>query len=206
MNKRALRHELRILKKVSYWWFFVAGVLFLFVAVLGLRANNQRMIDLRQAVFDADEQDGDVETALRNLRSHVYAHMNTDLSAGENPVKPPIQLKYRYERLVIQENAQLNENNETVYTDAQNFCEQKIATGFSGRNRLDCIREYVDANGATVQEVFIPEDLYKFDFISPRWSPDLAGLSIVAAILCLATALASYVSQQLIRKELRSHN
>ncbi len=207
MSKRKLHHYLTRLRTVPVWLFLVLAVFFGVVAVLAMRANNQKMIELREAVFVADEQGGDIETALRDLREHVYSHMNTDLAAGDNAIRPPIQLKYHYERLVLAENAGLSANNETVYTDAQNHCEQAVPTGLLGRNRLNCIREYIDSRGVqTTEEVHIPDALYKFDFASPRWSPDLAGISLVAAALCLALSAALLASEYTLRQRLRKHH
>ncbi len=204
VDNKKLHHLLARIRRLPHWGFFVAGVILLFVAAFALRANNQHMIELRQAVFAADEQDGDVESALRELREYVYAHMNTDLAAGDNAIKPPIQLKYRYERLVLAENAKLSTSNETIYTDAQNHCEQAVSTGFSGRNRLDCIKEYVDAHGVQTQAVNVPDALYKFDFISPTWSPDLAGWSLVAAALCFVAFTVLFLIEHIIRRRLRN--
>jgi len=206
MDKRRLHHYSTKLRAVPYWGLFIAGVLLLFVSVIALRSNNQQMIELRQAVFTADEQDGDVEKALKDLREHVYSHMNTSLTAGDNAIRPPIQLKYRYERLVIAEKTKQNVNNETIYTDAQNYCEQQISSGFSGSNRLQCIRDYIDRNGTQTTDVSIPDDLYKFDFVSPTWSPDLAGLSLLAAIICFGLFGLLQLSQLLIRHELKSRH
>lgn len=163
------------------------------------------MIALRETVFTADQENGDVETALRELREYVYAHMNTDLASGENAIRPPIQLKHRYERLVEAEQAKLQaqSGNEDLYTAAQEHCERQQPSGFSGSNRLPCIREYLDAHGGQPpKEVVIPEDLYKFDFISPAWSPDLAGWSIVAAALCFILFALHVGSEYVIRRQL----
>jgi len=206
MDKKRLHHKLTRLERIPYWGLFIAGVLLLFVSVFALRANNQTMIELRQAVFTADEQDGDVEKALTDLREYVYSHMNTSLTSGDNAIRPPIQLKYRYERLVIAEQAKQNTDNETIYTDAQNFCEQQISTGFSGRNRLECIKTYIDTNGIKTTEVNIPDDLYKFDFISPSWSPDLAGFSLLASIICFMLFAVASISKLIIKRELKSHH
>ncbi len=206
MDKRKLNNFLALSKKVPYWGFFIAGVLLLFISVFALRANNQRMIELKQAVFVADEQNGDVEKALTDLREYVYSHMNTNLTSGDNAIRPPIQLKYRYERLVIEEKASQNIGNESIYTDAQNFCEQQISTGFSGRNRLECIEEYVDSKGITTTEVNIPDDIYKFDFVSPSWSPDLAGFSLLAAIISFIIFGFFLISQTVIKTTLKRNN
>lgn len=169
--------------------------------------NNQRMITLREQVFVADEKGGDVETALVTLREYVYSHMNTDLTAGENAIHPPIQLKYRYERLVASEQSKQQTGNGDIYTAAQDHCEKTQPQGFSGSNRLPCIREYLDSHGvSTAKEVHIPEDMYKFDFESPAWSPDLAGISIVLASTCIALLAIKLISEQVLSQQLKKHN
>ncbi|MBA2279530.1 hypothetical protein H0V99_03790 [Candidatus Saccharibacteria bacterium] len=207
MDKREAQHLLGFLRKLPNWILLAASIFFLIIAVFALRANNQRMIELRAAVFVADEQDGDVEGALRALREHVYKHMNTDLAAGDNAIKPPIQLKYRYERLVAAEKAKNQNTNDQVYTDAQDYCEQQIASGFSGRGRIPCIQEYVDTHGTPEgKAVTIPEDAYKFDFASPSWSPDLAGWSLVLAALFFGLFVIWIVSEYILHQQLRLHN
>jgi hypothetical protein len=124
-----------------------------------------------------DEQNGDVETALRELRAHVYAHMNSELSGGASNVQQPVQLKYRYERLVTAEKQRVSAANEKIYNDAQVDCERRFPAGLSGSNRLPCIEQYVTSHN--IKERPIPDSLYKFDFAAPRWSPDLAGLSLL---------------------------
>lgn len=163
------------------------------------------MIDLRAAVFAADEQDDDVETALKDLREYVYSHMNTDLASGENAIKPPIQLKYRYERLVEAERAKSQTGTaDNLYIDAQNYCEASQPSGFSGSNRLACIREYLDNNGVSqdVSQIVIPDSLYKFDFVSPSWSPDLAGWSIVLSAVFFLLFIIRTIGELVVHKRL----
>lgn len=157
------------------------------------------MVELRQAVFVADEKNGDVEAALRDLRAHVHGHMNTELTSGDNPIYPPIQLQYRYERLVKAQQDQIAQANSQIYTAAQEFCEQQNPTDFSGRNRVPCIQEYVTSRGVKTQ-VTVPDGLYKFNFVSPRWSPDVAGFSIIFSILFLVAAVALYITQHWLKR------
>jgi hypothetical protein len=146
------------------------------MSVFGLRSNNLAALSLRDNVLKVDQQNGDVETALRQLRIYVYAHMNTDLTSGPNAIKPPIQLKYRYDRLVAIEKDRVSSVNAKVYNDAQTTCEQLFPHGLSGGGRVPCIQDYVTAHGA--KEKTIVDALYKFDFASPVWSSDLAGWSL----------------------------
>jgi hypothetical protein len=205
MNKRKLNHELHQLKAVPIWTFLFLSIVFGLIAVFSLRSNNQKMIDLKDAVFAADEQDGDIETALKELREHVYGHMNTNLAAGDNAIKPPIQLKYRYERLLAAEQAKFGNTNEALYTAAQNHCEQQNPGGFSGSNRIPCIKEYIDAHGGEVKLAEIPKEAYMFDFVSPSWSPDMAGWSIVLAIIFFVLFILHVFAEYFINKRIHEH-
>jgi hypothetical protein len=204
MNKKRLRYIYKQLRRIGYVPLITAILISALITVLSLRSNNQRMITLRTAVFVADEKNGDIEKALRELREYVYAHMNTDLSSGNNAVKPPIQLKFTYDRLVAAEKQRVSEQTSQIYVDAQVDCERRFPSGLSGSNRLPCIQEYVDSHGVTAKP--IPDDLYKFDFASPSWSPDLAGWSLIATILLLVVFAIRLLSGLFIGYELKKHH
>jgi hypothetical protein len=189
MDKKQLHHLWTRLRQVTYWHFLIISIFFALVAVLALRQNNITALHLRDKVIEADQADGDVNKALNNLRSYIYGHMNTNLSTG-NGIYPPIQLKYRYERLVAAEKQRVADANSKIYNDAQNYCEAQFPHGLSGSGRIPCIQQYIDSHG--VKEQSIPDGLYKFDFASPTWSPDLAGCSIVLAIFFGILAIARF--------------
>ena len=158
------------------------------ICAFSLRANNQHMVQLRQAVYNADQKGEGVLPALTELQSYVTSHMNTKLDSGASAVYPPIQLKYTYDRLVQARSDKISQTNTQTYNEAQKFCEAQNSTDFSGRNRVPCIEKYVQSNG--VQLVPISDALYKFSFVSPVWSPDLAGFSLFTTIvLAVATII-----------------
>jgi len=152
------------------------------------------MIALREQVYQADKDNGDINGALQNLRSYVYGHMNTDLSGGSG-IKPPIQLSNTYARLQAGQ-----EQNADLYIEAKNYCEAKIPAdvSISGRGRIQCITDYVTSHGA--KPVNVPAGLYEFDFLSPSWSPDLAGWSLVVTIIFLALFVISFLQSFLSRR------
>lgn len=172
---------LQKIKTQSYFSFLVLFIIFGLTLILALRQNNAQMIKLRNDVYAADRNNGDVNLALNRLRSYVYGHMNTNLSTGTG-VKPPIQLPYTYQRL--QSAAEQDANSANLYTDAENYCQAKIpaSQSVSGRARISCVTEYITSRGGK-QAAQIPTSLYQFDFVSPSWSPDLAGWSLVATVL-----------------------
>jgi preprotein translocase subunit SecF len=203
MDKKQLHHLWTKLRVVKPWYFAVLAIVSGVICIFALRSNNEHMITLRDAVYTADKNNSNVEQALQNLRKYVYSHMNTDLAAGPNAVHPPIQLKYTYDRLVQIESQSIQSVNSNLYTDAQSYCQALIPTGFSGRYREGCINQYVTTHGASAQTV--PKNLYEFDFVSPKWSPDLAGWSLIATVLLALAALVFWALEDLIRARLKRH-
>ena len=145
MNKRSLYRIWSWLRHIKPWYFLIVAIVSAVVCVFSLRANNEHMVVLRDAVYSADINNTDVQTALGQLQAYVTSHMNTNLSTGNNPVYPPIQLKYTYNRSLQAQTKQLVNSNSGL--------------------------------------ALIPDSLFKFDFISPTWSPDMAGWSLLGAIL-----------------------
>jgi hypothetical protein len=201
-DKRRLHHLWTRIRPLSPWYFLALSLISSCMFIYAMRQNNLTMISLRDKVFAADEANTDVEQPLRELREYVYAHMNTNLSSGTN-IKPPIQLKYRYDRLVSAEKERVAAINAKIYNDAQVYCEQQNPTGFSGRGRVPCIEDYVSTHGTKEQPIL--DATYKFDFASPRWAPDLAGWSLVAATVFFILFVVRYALERLIKAELHNH-
>ena len=160
------------------------------LCVLALRQNNLKMVELRAAVYEADENNGDVETALNELRLFVYSHMNTNLSSGSS-TEAPIQLVNRFNVAVEAEQARIaaltGEVNQ-VYVDAQHQCE---VSGVPLTIRAQCMQDYVSTHVKGIQELNLPDkSFYTFNFASPTWSPDLAGwLLVVTAMFAVLLML-----------------
>ena len=180
-DKKRLHHTWTRIRSIKIWYLVVAFICMVGITAFALRHNNQQMIVLRDKVYQADKNNQDVEAALYDLRTYVYGHMNTSLSTGKTAVYPPIQLKYTYERLLTAQQESVKRQNEQIYTEAQKHCEQLHPESYSGGPRVPCIRDYVAGKGVQVKD--IPDSVYKFDFIAPTWSPDLAGLSLVITVM-----------------------
>lgn len=171
------------MRPIRPWYFLVLALLTGAVCVAALRANNLHMAGLRQAVYTADKNGSGVTQALQSLQVYVTTHMNTDLSTGPNAPYPPIQLQYTYDRAVQAAGQAATMANTQIYTDAQHYCEQQDPTDFSGRNRVPCVQQYIESHGVNLPT--IADGLYQFDFVSPSWSPDLAGWSLIVTLLSL---------------------
>lgn len=202
MNKRKLHHILVALRPISHWYFVIIFALGASAAAIALRQNNLTAIQLRDKVFQADKENGDTEAALQELRQFTYSHMNTNL-ASDTGIYPPIQLKYTYDRLVAAEQKRVEGDNRDIYNQAQQYCEANFPQGLSGGNRLPCIKQYIDEHGKPdAKPRAIPDDLYKFDFVAPTWSPDLAGWSLVVAGLSLVLLVTRLIAQVWIKHQL----
>ena len=178
MRQKNYRSDRKSMYKIIV--FGILTVISIFLFFTGMISNGNGAVQRFNALNAVDQAGGDVEKALKELRSFIYSHMNTEIG-GANGIYPPIQLKGTYERLVASEEARVKDANDLLYPEAQAFCEANGNQGFSGRNRTECIAEYIEKNGTKAQEV--EEAYYKYDFTAPRWSPDLAGYSLIASII-----------------------
>lgn len=201
MNIRKLHHYYRNIAFVKAWYFLVPALVFALLAVHGLRSNYSTMVKLREAVYVADQQDGDVEGALVQLRSHVHSHMNTNLTSGRNAIRPPIQLKARYDRLVTAEAERVKAANVNINKEAEQVCGARFPNAGFNAPRVACIQDYVGAKAT--KERAVPDQLYKFDFVSPRWSLDLAGTSILLAVIFITLFFARLILEYYLRRKLR---
>ncbi len=182
----------RISARAFLYLFIVSSI----ICIFALRHNNQQMVKLRSAVYAADKKNGDVNTALNSLRRYVYAHMNTNLSSGNNNIKPPIQLEYTYQRLKDAQQSKIDAENSKIYTDAELYC-QSINHAYFGTTRVPCVQNYVINHGVKKANINIPAGLYEFDFVSPTWSPDLAGFSLLASLIFLVAFLFKFSASKL---------
>jgi hypothetical protein len=194
MNKHktyGLWHRLKNQSLILLSVLFVASIA---VSIYSLRSNNLNMIKLREAVYTADQQNGDIETALNNLREYVHGHMNTNLTSGDASSEAPIQLVGQFNRAVETEQARiavLGSANQ-VYVNAQKECE---VSSLPLTARAQCMQDYITTYGNGAPQLNLPpKEAYVFDFISPFWSPDLAGWSIVLTALIGLLLVARLIS------------
>src|SRR5579884_3652914 len=182
MNKRHLHHLYTKTRWLKPRYILILTLLSTLFCLMALRANNEHMLKLRNDVYAADKAGTDVIKPLDQLQAYVTRHMNTNLADGPNAVYPPIQLQYTYQRLVEAQGSQLATTNSQLYSQAQAYCEKQDPVDFSGHNRVPCIEQYVLGH-SSITLPQIPDSLYKFSFVSPVWSPDLAGWSLLATII-----------------------
>jgi hypothetical protein len=166
-----------------------------YLSVYNLRQNNLEMLRLREAVFTADREDGDINEALLKLQNFVVSHMNTTLpKLGDQKA---IQLKYTYERKVAAEDSRVAAARTTLNSEATEYCQKTYPTS-SFTVRSQCVQDYFTAH--PVKDVEIPVELYSYDFFTPLWVPDLAGLSLLVSAILAVALLFKLLSWLIVRR------
>ena len=150
-------------------------------STIALRSNNMQMIELRQSLLAADRTGDNVDKALYDLRFYVVNHMNTSVSTnGSN--EPPIQLVNTYYRAILQREVYDATINKTTsrYNAAVKQCKGEIDL----YKQVSCVENYLTTHGNGITNPNLPNKmLYEFNFVSPWWSPDAAGLLIIASVV-----------------------
>lgn len=190
-SKRWLHHMVRVTRGLKVWQLLVLFGLMLFVSATLLRLNNLGMVAKRDAVLAADKKND--QTALRqalvDLQQYVGAHMNANLHGG-------LYLQDSYNRaqdaaLAAQADTNADQGN-PIYQQAIAECRGRFRGGSVSyqNDYLPCIIAKLGSAlpGADPSTALkLPRaDLYRYDFVSPPWSPDLAGFAVLlTAVICL---------------------
>lgn len=188
-DKRDIRQAVRRIRRVKTWQLVILLVMSAFVSATFLRLNNVGMVERREAVYAADEA-GDLEQLERrlyDLQRYVSSHMNA------NPGRIALENSYvrYYERALeeFKENIARQSSNDVVQR-VREVCDAEAAAGGWGRfttqadpRYVECIsrewEKYPAAATSDVQFVPPPVQPYYHTFVSPLWSPDYAGWSVL---------------------------
>ena len=204
-DKRRVQRSIRQLQRVKTWQLVILLILATFLAATFLRLNNIGMIERRSAVLAADEADDSEATINRlyDLQRYVSSHMNTDMGKG-------VYLESSYKRdyqKAIDQAASDSKPNGTIYKKAQDVC----APQFSRYSYayLQCttseLAKYPAASDPASAVKTPLADTYLHVFVSPLWSPDFAGWSVVLWILLALMLVTRIISLLALRIMLRQH-
>lgn len=200
MNKRKLHHYWRLLESIKTWHLVVLLAILFSLSIWELRNNSQNLEPLINRVVAADKAGENVDEAIKELGDYINGHMNARLDE-------PVQLAYSYDRAAqkIIKKAQATANGD-IYRKAQRACEDPSVLLSV---RAACVQDYVLKNappGQTPQALEFPDKaLYTYSFVSPAWSPDLAGWLLVAMALTAAAVFGRVLAGKLIRQSLKRH-
>lgn len=203
--KERLRHRLKQLKAVKTWQLLVLLLLSTLVSATLLRLNNLTMIDLRRDVVNADEKgdEAQLEQSVNNLARYVRSHMNTGLGDA-------FYLTAAYERarqVAVQAAGDTSNPDSALYQQASVQCQNSSERARAG-GYVPCVLNKVRElgnNEALVSELRLPNaELYSINFVSPLWSPDAAGWSVlltgVIIVLIVARITGAIVLRLLLKR------
>lgn len=205
IDKRKIHHMLSGLRHIKTWHLLVALVILGGLSVFLLRQNNLGMVELRNLVKQADEQNGNIEQALTDLQRYVSSHMNTSLGQG-------IFLEHAYQRAYdaeIQKAASVVNPNSQAYQQVETRCRQQHAANFSAY--IVCVENgmkgLAPGSDPLANVKAPPQDLFKYNFASPSLSFDWAGLMVFATLLVAALLIlrvAGFITLRLLLR-VKSH-
>lgn len=194
MDKGKLHHWWRVLRGVKTWQLVLLLLVFGLLSTWLLRQNNLGMIERRNLVKMADEQAKDVHKALANLQVYVAAHMNT--SMGDKGVYLEHTYQKAYER-AVQEAMQSGNSTNDIYTRADKECQTTFSKTASYQAYAQCVADKIAALGGgndPLSALKAPAtDLYRYNFISPLWTPDAAGIFVAITLFIAALLVARIV-------------
>lgn len=202
-DRRQVRNNIRQLQKVKTWQLVLVLVLLIFVAATFLRMNNTNMVQRRNAVAAADKSGNiqDITARIYDLQRWSSGHMNADSGT--------FYLQEQYNRdaqRALTDTASISEESARAHAEAEAVC-HPLFQGYSVAYMQCFLAELAKHPGSdTLPEPTLPNPaLYRYSFVSPLWSPDWAGLSVVACIIVLIVIMARAASLLVLRVLLRRH-
>lgn len=178
------RAKIKRLQRLKTWQLIVLFMMAGFMSATFLRLNNVGMVERRQAVYSADEEGSStLQSRLYDLQRYVASHMNAD------PGKIALDKSYQRDNQK-QKEAYASQVATTphadAYTKAEAVCGPRArAQGWRWPDMryTQCLKEELEKipGGEAVVKEFqpIPPEPYYHTFVSPVWSPDFAGWSLV---------------------------
>lgn len=209
LDKGKLHHRLTVLRRLKVWQLLIITILVGFMAATALRLNNLGMVERRDAVYSADKR-GDkaqIKSAISELQNYVSSHMNTDLGSG-------VYLESSYNRardVALKRAGNASNPNSAVYQKASIECRSRFVGGVASfrNDYVQCVIERVASlNRAAdpLNSLQLPRaDLYRYDFVSPLISFDLAGILSLATIFLIGVIIARITLVIAYRLLLKTH-
>ncbi len=205
VDKGRVRRSIKQLQRVKTWQLVILLILAVVLTATFLRLNNIGMVQRRNAVTAADEAGNDTNTISRlyDLQRYVSAHMNTDMGKG-------VYLEAGYKRAVQAAYDKVSQDtnpNGNIYEKAQQVCAPKF-TRWSPAYVQCTTSELAKYPAAPNLEAAVNLPLasnYLHVYISPLWSPDFAGWSVLVCIALIIMIIARLISLIVLRIILRQH-
>ena len=211
-----IKRALHRLKRIHIWQLILILIPLLFIAATLLRFDHLKMVELRDAVFAADEAEDDaaIQSALVALQEFTVSHIVVNV-VENNGIQSvilgtgPFYLEYQYLRaanaaIEAAESEIVDDSNPNgnIYAAVSAICKPlAIQNGWAWNSQgyLDCwtseLAKYpASDNLETNLTADVPStELYRHNFASPVWAPTWAGWVILICILLLLVIIIRFI-------------
>lgn len=216
IDKKKTKFRIKRLSQIKTWQLVILLIMSGFISATFLRLNNVGMVERRESVEHADKA-GDMvnlQQRLYDLQRYVSTHMNAD------PGKIALDHAYKqmYDRKLkeFEEEIKNQSNNDTV-SKVRAVCDARARQGGYGRattqadpRYVSCINEewekYPAAKVANLQFEAPSTEPYYHTFVSPIWSADYAGWSLLVTIFIAMIIVMRLVVLGMLKLMLRRRN
>lgn len=204
VDKKQVRRSIRRLQRVKTWQLVVLLIFMSFVSATFLRLNNIGMVERRVAVINADSIGDDEITQIRlyDLQRYVSAHMNTNMGKG-------VYLEAAYNRdynALLEKVSNDSNSNGNIYKKAQEVCAPQFGVYSSAylQCTLNELAKY-PASSNLISSVNLSPNAYLHAFVSPLWSSDFAGWSLLVCVVILIMIIVRLISVGVLKLLLNQH-
>lgn len=216
IDKKKTKFRIKRLSQIKTWQLVILLIMSGFISATFLRLNNVGMVERRESVEHADKA-GDMvnlQQRLYDLQRYVSTHMNAD------PGKIALDHTYKqmYDRKLkeFEEEIKNQSNNDTV-SKVRAVCDARARQGGYGRattqadpRYVSCINEewekYPAAKVANLQFEAPSTEPYYHTFVSPIWSADYAGWSLLVTIFIAMIIVMRLVVLGMLKLMIRRRN
>ena len=179
-DKRQIKHGIEWLQTVKTWQLVLILLVMLFLAATLLRLNSVGMDQRKDAVIAADKHGNinDIHARLYDLQRFSAAHMNASTNTFY------LQGQYDRDTQKALEAAQAANPGSNANAEAEAACKPQFS-GYSTAY-LQCFLREMEKHPTTdkLPDIKLPSPaLYQYNFVSPLWSPDFAGFSVLLCLL-----------------------
>ncbi len=204
-DKRTVRRSIKQLQRVKTWRLVVLLILMLFLTATFLRLNNTGMVARRHAIAAADKSGNvdDIAARIYDLQRYSAAHMNANTGV--------FYLQEQYNRDVQKQAVDASGSGSARALEIRRAAEDVCKPQFNGWSQA-YVRCYVDelnkhpADEIASAKLQLPSAAqYRYSFVSPAWSPDFAGWSIVICFGLLFMIAMRLMSMVVLRLLLKRH-
>ena len=216
IDKKKTKFRIKRLSQIKTWQLIILLIMSGFISATFLRLNNVGMVERRESVENADKA-GDIvnlQQRLYDLQRYVSTHMNAD--PGRIALDHTYKQMYDRKLKEFEEEIKNRSNNDTV-SKVRAVCDARAQQGGYGRfttqadpRYINCINEegekYPAAKVANLQFEAPSTKPYYHTFVSPIWSADYAGWSLLVTIFIAMVIIMRLVVLGMLKLMLRRRN